>query len=323
MNNRFAALADALPESSPAITVVICTYNRLDCLKKAINSVTSQLATVTNASLLVIDDGSTDGTQQWMESAAAQTNLNCVYRRQENAGLSAARNLGWQLSSGEWIAYLDDDAIASPAWLTSVAAACAAAPAEIAVIGGPIRLKWEAPRPVWLPPSMEEWLTCFEHAGDRDTSKDRPLFRGANMICRRSGLAAVNGFSVKLGRKGSSLLSREECDLAVNLAALSLASYYEPSAWIWHTVHHERLKRSWFLRRVYWEGISLNTNSSYIQQLTPSRRRARAILYAAKKLLRPLTLLAACRFDRKDVQMEALSEICFHAGAAHGIWKSQ
>lgn len=307
----------------PSISIVICTYNRLTCLKNAVESVTSQLDTIPGAELIVIDDGSGDGTQQWMENMVAQGDPNRVYRHQKNAGLSAARNLGWQLSSGEWIAYLDDDAIASPAWLTSVAAACAATPAEIAVIGGTIRLKWETPRPAWLPPSLEEWLTCFEPGGEGLTSKTTPMFRGANMICRRSCLAAAGGFSVKLGRKGSSLLSREECDLSTKLAAQGFASRYEPAPWVWHTVQRERLKRSWFLRRVYWEGISLNINSSHAHELTPLRRRARALLYAAKKLLRPLTLLAACRFDRKHTQMVALSEICFHTGAARGIWKSQ
>ena len=84
------------------ISVVIPAYNRYEVLKRALNSVYAQTHQPTE--VIVIDDGSTDATSQ-----ITQDFPSVIYRYQENAGVSAARNLGISLCSNEWIAFLDSD----------------------------------------------------------------------------------------------------------------------------------------------------------------------------------------------------------------------
>lgn len=100
-------------ETSPLVSVIVPTYNRRRMLQEAIDSVLSQ--TYTHYELLVVDDGSTDGTQQLM--AAYGDQIKAIY--QKNAGVSAARNRGIRSSSGELIALLDSDDYWMPEKLTA------------------------------------------------------------------------------------------------------------------------------------------------------------------------------------------------------------
>ncbi|MBI5771140.1 MAG: glycosyltransferase family 2 protein [Verrucomicrobia bacterium] len=305
---------------SVALSVVICSFNRLDCLRDSVAAVVAQLAEHPSAELIVIDDGSTDGTAAWLAAQTARPGVTLL--SQPNRGLSAARNHGFTAARGEWIAYLDDDALPSPGWLADLARACAAAPPDVATIGGPVRLQWPHAAPPWLPPSLHEWLTCFEPGGEARTSTTEAFFRGANMACRRTALVAAGGFSERLGRKGGSLISREECDLADRLRTAGWASRYEPEPWVWHRVPAARLRRGWFFRRLHAEGLSQHLTEAATTAPPPLRARARALLYAGKKILVPSLLGRALRFDRPMRQTEALAEICFHAGSARGIWRS-
>lgn len=90
--------------NAPRVSIVLPTYNRLDLLQQALASIRAQ--TYPDYEIIVVDDGSTDGTRAWME---AHPNDALVYLRQANAGVSTARNAGIQAARGELLAFLDDD----------------------------------------------------------------------------------------------------------------------------------------------------------------------------------------------------------------------
>lgn len=92
------------------ISIIIPSYNRAEFLKEAIQSVLDQdyFSCDSEASLfelLVIDDGSTDQTKTVVDSFSSPI----VYRYQDHKGVSAARNLGIELSRGDYVAFLDSD----------------------------------------------------------------------------------------------------------------------------------------------------------------------------------------------------------------------
>jgi glycosyltransferase involved in cell wall biosynthesis len=89
------------------ITVIIPTFNRRLFLEQAIRSVLAQAAS--GLELLVVDDGSTDGTDILVRKFAAHADIPMRYIRQENRGAAAARNLGIMNASGELICFLDSD----------------------------------------------------------------------------------------------------------------------------------------------------------------------------------------------------------------------
>jgi len=90
----------------PMFSVIIPTYNRLTLCKETLTSVLEQ--SFKDYEVFVIDDGSTDGTQEYFSTF---THPNLKYVFQENAGVSTARNLGISHSTGEYICYLDSDDI--------------------------------------------------------------------------------------------------------------------------------------------------------------------------------------------------------------------
>jgi glycosyltransferase involved in cell wall biosynthesis len=87
----------------PQISVIIPTYNRATLLQEAIDSVLAQ--TYQDFELLVVDDGSTDQTNELVTEYGERI----TYIFQENRGVSSARNLGIQSSTGQFIAFLDSD----------------------------------------------------------------------------------------------------------------------------------------------------------------------------------------------------------------------
>jgi glycosyltransferase involved in cell wall biosynthesis len=90
--------------NQPLISAVITTHDRLQLLKRAIESVQNQ--TYKNIELIVVDDWSSDGTKEFCESQ----NLKYIYiPPEESKGGNHARNLGIKNAIGEYIAFLDDD----------------------------------------------------------------------------------------------------------------------------------------------------------------------------------------------------------------------
>ncbi len=85
------------------VSVIIPTYNRAATLERAIKSVLEQ--TYRNFELIVIDDGSTDNTQQIIHKYRHKMR----YFSQLHGGVSNARNLGLEKSEGTWVAFLDSD----------------------------------------------------------------------------------------------------------------------------------------------------------------------------------------------------------------------
>jgi glycosyltransferase involved in cell wall biosynthesis len=85
------------------VSVIIPTYNRCQLLRRALLSIYKQKIQVDE--VIVIDDGSTDDTRKMLGKEFPDVK----YTFQENAGVSAARNMGVRQAKGEWLAFLDSD----------------------------------------------------------------------------------------------------------------------------------------------------------------------------------------------------------------------
>jgi glycosyltransferase involved in cell wall biosynthesis len=100
--------------ASPAISVVIATYNRANYLPATIDSVLHQ--SFKDFELIVVDDGSNDNTREVLEPYGSRVK----YFYQPNSGASAARNLGVRHARGAWIAFQDSDDLSLPNHLASL-----------------------------------------------------------------------------------------------------------------------------------------------------------------------------------------------------------
>ena len=114
----------------PQISVVLCTYNRADRVGAAARAILDQEGA--GLELLVVDDGSTDGTPEVL--AAIDDDRMTVVRR-TNGGLSAARNSGLAAATSPWVVFIDDDDEAQPGWAAAFVALGADASVGIACCG--------------------------------------------------------------------------------------------------------------------------------------------------------------------------------------------
>lgn len=118
--------------SGPAVSVVVATYNRRALLMEALDCVRSQ--THRDFELLVVDDGSTDGTADAVEERFSGDPRVRV-RRKENGGTASARNAGIAAARAPWTAFIDSDDLWEPGYLASQLAALAAQPRADMVVG--------------------------------------------------------------------------------------------------------------------------------------------------------------------------------------------
>lgn len=96
---------------SEKISVIVPVYNSIDCLEKCVRSICTQ--TYSNLEILLIDDGSTDGTDKLCDRLAAE-DQRIRTRHKKNGGASSARNAGIELATGEYLGFVDSDDYIEP-----------------------------------------------------------------------------------------------------------------------------------------------------------------------------------------------------------------
>ena len=94
------------------VSIVMPTYNAVKYIQGAVESVLRQ--TYTDWELLIVDDGSTDGTEQMIQNLIKMDERVKLVKNRENIGVAETRNRGVELAKGEWIAFLDSDDIWHP-----------------------------------------------------------------------------------------------------------------------------------------------------------------------------------------------------------------
>jgi glycosyltransferase involved in cell wall biosynthesis len=264
----------------PRISAVICTHNREDYLRLALESLTAQTLPADAFEVVVVDNASTDRTPDVVREFVGRV-PNLRYVREARLGLSVARNTGYVEARAPYVAYLDDDARAEPGWLAGLLRVFETDPGKPACIGGRVWMDWGSGVPAWLPPRFYPVYTFVDYG-----AADRPLAGheyvvGANLSFRRDVLAELNGFDPNLGRKGTSLQSGEESAIVGRIRRRGWPVYYAGSAAVWHAVAPERRRRRWLLSRMFWDGAAQpiidsgtgRPRSHYLRQGTYDLRR--------------------------------------------------
>jgi glycosyltransferase involved in cell wall biosynthesis len=101
----------------PFVSVIVPTYNRVDLLKRTIESLLNQSYPTGSYEIIVIDNSSTDGTEEMVHSFQERAASLLRYYRKENKGPGSSRNLGVKKARGDFIAFTDSDCVADPDWL--------------------------------------------------------------------------------------------------------------------------------------------------------------------------------------------------------------
>jgi glucosyl-dolichyl phosphate glucuronosyltransferase len=228
---------------SADISVVICAHDpgRWRQLQAALQSVAGQDHRPGEV-ILVVDHNPSLLARARRELGGVIVVENCELR-----GLGGARNSGIRAASGAVVAFLDDDAIASPDWLTALAEQYA--DPAVAGVGGSIDPVWEGGRPRWFPSEFHWVVGCSYRGMPEATQEVRNLF-GCNMSFRREVLNALGRFRLGYGCDETELCIR------VRQRWPSKKLVYVPEGRVLHHVPVDRARVQYFLARCYFEGGS-------------------------------------------------------------------
>lgn len=245
-----SSLTGSVPsDSNLTVSVVICTRDRERELERCLGAVSRQRYPYFD--VLVVDNAPQDAA-----AFEIARRWGVLYVMELQVGLSRARNLGMRASTGEIIAFLDDDAVADPNWLQNLVVEFK--DPQVAAVTGRIQ---ELRAPGEPPNEIGEFYT-LDCLGDqrRLVNRENPQWfeianfggvaRGSNMAFRRSALHSWAGFDNRLGR-GTRISGGEEHYAFFCLIERGYRVVYTPDAQVYHPYPADlRMLRSRELRRL-------------------------------------------------------------------------
>ncbi len=228
------------------ISVIICAYSedRWDNLIAAVASVQQQ--TLPPGEIIVVVDhnpGLLKRVLDHIEGVVAVVNT-------EACGLSGARNSGIAAAKSQIIAFLDDDAVATPDWLMLLSEEFT--DPQVLGSGGAVTPYWLSSEPAWLPEEFH-WVVGCTYRGMPQTTKTIRNPLGANMSFRRNIFAVVGGFRSEIGRVGTQPVGCEETELCIRARQRwpQGVFLYRPQASVSHCIPGYRASWRYFCSRCY------------------------------------------------------------------------
>jgi len=208
---------------TPVVSVVIPTFNRKEMLKEMIGLLEEQTIASSEFEVIVVDDGGTDGTPEFIR--AMQTSFNLRVVTQENSGAAVARNTGAREASGKMIIFMDDDLVPLPGMIQSHKDAMA--DDEKAVVLGKLMPWTNGSRGAW---NKWEDRIYSKHYAAVETNKRPPsgrrLYSGNFSIWREQFLQA-GGFN-------ADLLRGEDVELGFRLESMGAHFKFSAGAAAYH-----------------------------------------------------------------------------------------
>lgn len=215
------------------VSVILPTYNRLDRLRAVICALEAQDYPTIAFEVIVISDGSTDGTAEYLQELRTTLQLQVI--TQGNQGAAAARNCGLQTAQGELILFLDDDVVPTSTLIMEHVTTHAREDGDCVVLGpmltpGAYRMSaWVQWEQAMLTKQYDEMLS----GAWQPTA--RQFYTGNASVARRH-LFQAGGFDTSFRRA-------EDVELAYRLADLGLCFIFNPNAVGYH--YAERTFQSW------------------------------------------------------------------------------
>lgn len=238
------------PVDRSRVTVVLPTYNRKESLKRCLAALLLCDPGGSRVDVLVVDDGSGDGTAEMVRALNAGNSGPFTFRclSQPNQGQAVARNTGLAAANTDLVLFIDDDCVPDPAWLRSLVETDWES--GIGGAGGKI-----------VAAERDNWVSRYcRYIRFNDFPshqwKQLKFINTANCAYRRSALLAVRGMERHLSGGG------EDLDLSWRVMLLGYRLEYRPEAVV-HHFHRENLRvlfRTFWtrgyrstLRRILWE----------------------------------------------------------------------
>lgn len=245
------------------LSLVVPTRNRAPLLARCLDAMGRHLDPARLADVIVVDNGSGDGTEEVFAAAARRhPRLPWRYLREPMPGLLSGRHRGAAEARGEVLSYLDDDALVEPGWCEAVAGSFA--DRGISLVGGPSRPIFKGRPPGWLRHlwrdvegvHMLDWLSLID-CGPEPRPVQPYFVWGLNFSIRRDAFEECRGFHPD-GMPADLLRYRGDGEggLAYKIAEKGLRTLYQPGALVSHVLPPARLTLVALEQRAFAQGIS-------------------------------------------------------------------
>lgn len=266
----------------PKVSVILCSHNpRVDLLERALDGLKRQTLSCEEWEFLLIDNASKKPIGDWLRLDWHGSGRVLL---EPCPGLTKARLTAIRESRGELLVFVDDDAVLNADYLQKAVEICDAHP-YIGVFGGNVRLEFEMPPPEW---SRAHWPRLAQRDVTRSMwsnfdchSQTTPW--GVGMCLRRevanayTALAESDSRRQGLGRRGVSLVSGEDDDIARTAHTLGLGTGLFPELSLTHIIPPSRMTEEYLTRLVEgqsYSGVivdSLHGSLRSIPKLSPQR----------------------------------------------------
>lgn len=244
-------MQDGLGQSQPSpglsVDVCICTYRRASLTDTLQSLVDQGRQAGVSMRVVVADNDESACGKPGIEQAAMALGLPLQYLHAPARSISIARNACLDCAQGDWIAFIDDDEIARPGWLTAMLEV--AQSSEFDAVLGPVSALYAPDAPSWM--------------REGDFHSTRPVLRrgqietgySGNVLIRRAFLARTGlRFDLQFGRTGG-----EDVDFFYRFRDLGGRIGFAPHAFVDEPVPAARAKIGWLLRRSFRAGQTHGT----------------------------------------------------------------
>jgi glycosyltransferase involved in cell wall biosynthesis len=242
-----------IAEGKPGVlSIIVLTYNRKHMLRGCLDSLFSQTVPKENLEIIVVDDGSTDGTEDMMKGISL-SHPRLKYCRQIHKGIPATRNTGVVNASGDIIAIVADDYLLAPDYAETIIRFFQENPGAMVVRFKVIAAEddfFSRVSHFYFDVSVRRRLPCEEAGGkhwiENLKRKWQKLPIVEEQITTQHDLEAAGGAAFKrevfriVGLFDESLLRAEDTDLTRRLRAKGILVYYYP----YHRIRHRYGQRS-------------------------------------------------------------------------------
>ncbi|MGE3268373.1 MAG: glycosyltransferase family 2 protein [Chloroflexota bacterium] len=208
----------------PDVSVVVATYNRRDGLEALLRGLARQTYKASRFEVVVVDDGSTDGTPGLLRTISVPYALRSL--TQANSGPAVARNLGVEHARGSIIQFLDDDVVPAPN-LIEAHVAVHGERTDLVVTGPMLAPPLDWPQPAWDRWDAAQLEKQYQAMRDGKFPCTQRQFFTANASLHRSMFEAVGGFDAEFKRA-------EDMDLAWRMSRQGARFAFEPNAEVVH-----------------------------------------------------------------------------------------
>jgi glycosyltransferase involved in cell wall biosynthesis len=234
---RRSALEDLVAAPKLTLDVVVCTYNNAALLDETLDAlVGQQVSSGVDWRILVVDNNCTDETPEVVARHAARSPVPLSVVSEPEQGLTPARLRGVASTTGEWIAFVDDDCVLDPNWIAQAAEFAAAHP-EAGGFGGRVVLDWEQPPREFV--TRYGWAFAEQDHGAE--AKQVTSLAGAGFVFRRAALAESGWLERHFlaDRVGEKLVSGGDVEMALRVGARS-PLWYSPDLRLRHRIPAKR-----------------------------------------------------------------------------------